>query len=150
MTSGVSQRRCVRAVPALDTYIRQHWRLHCSLVLFMALMPISSCYAWCNSARFLASPTPGRMNTAVANLRHRVMSMQDAHTGAAYQFLHQNGGSFGFLASTTEPTFLRLVRTDKRWFELQTAVVSYTMPPDAQVCVRLIVHGCLPTSAPRI
>eukprot|EP00277_Geminigera_cryophila_P013803 CAMPEP_0179436812 /NCGR_PEP_ID=MMETSP0799-20121207/20785_1 /TAXON_ID=46947 /ORGANISM="Geminigera cryophila, Strain CCMP2564" /LENGTH=408 /DNA_ID=CAMNT_0021217283 /DNA_START=307 /DNA_END=1530 /DNA_ORIENTATION=- len=72
------------------------------------------------------------MTTAVANLRHRAISMQDARTGAAYQFAHQNGGSVGFFASTTEPVFLRLVRTDKRWFELQTAVVSYTMPPDAQ------------------
>ena len=40
----------------------------------------------------------------------------------------------GPLASNDAPSFLRLVRTGERWFELQTAVVSYTAPPDDQVC----------------
>ena len=40
----------------------------------------------------------------------------------------------GPLASNDAQSFLRLVRTGERWFELQTAVVSYTAPPDEQVC----------------
>ncbi len=39
----------------------------------------------------------------------------------------------GPLASNDAPSFLRLVRTGERWFELQTAVVSYTAPPGEQV-----------------
>jgi len=42
-------------------------------------------------------------------------------------------GPGGPLASNDAPSFLRLVRTGERWFELQTAVVSYTAPPGEQV-----------------
>ena len=38
----------------------------------------------------------------------------------------------GPLASTNTPTFLRLVRTGERWFELQTAVVSYKSSADEE------------------
>ena len=61
----------------------------------------------------------------------RALSDEAAFAAAAagLQRPRVDGGPF---VDTDVPSFLRLVRTGERWFELQTAVVTYASPRDSQ------------------
>lgn len=69
------------------------------------------------------------------------MQAQEGTQGAAFldgSFLPRHAAlraRGGPLASNDDaPSFLRLVRTGERWFELQTAVVCYMGKKDEKVC----------------
>lgn len=56
--------------------------------------------------------------------------VQDTTSFAAREQLPR--ADSGPFVDTDVPAFLRLVRTGERWFELQTAVVTYTAPSEKQ------------------
>jgi len=95
------------------------------------------------------APPPRR---AVAMQAERGLSDEAAFAVAAAGLRPRaDGGPF---VDTDVPSFLRLVRTGERWFELQTAVVTYASPQDSQACAlpqlgRAAQAGCPRARPPR-
>ena len=72
----------------------------------------------------------GALRTAVSMQADRSVQDTARFLATREQLPRADGGPF---ADTDVPAFLRLVRTGERWFELQAAVVTYTLPAEKQV-----------------